>query len=266
MKQRIKIFSVALIALSLTAFGFINWNAPRVEHVEVLNRDIETKESQRVEEGGGKPDLDLVYHVDSRFIATITKQDLNNATSVLDIVPKSAEDWKKLSFQTVTIAILNDNDEVREMGDSGLLSANQIKLLQETDYSTNFYIRALATTGHPTIGSMQEYAYYFTVIPEKETKFINGEDGFINYLKEESKEETAIIKRDKLKPCKIGFTITAQGTIADVKLMSTSGYSSVDERLVELITRTPGKWQPAENSNGEKVDQELVFSFGLMGC
>ncbi len=26
------------------------------------------------------------------------------------------------------------------------------------------------------------------------------------------------------------------------------------------------KWKDASNAKGEKVDQELVFSFGLMGC
>ena len=28
----------------------------------------------------------------------------------------------------------------------------------------------------------------------------------------------------------------------------------------------PRAWQPAENAKGEKVDQELVISFGAMGC
>jgi hypothetical protein len=36
--------------------------------------------------------------------------------------------------------------------------------------------------------------------------------------------------------------------------------------MTELITNFPGTWEPAENSKGEKVDQELVVSFGLMGC
>lgn len=33
-----------------------------------------------------------------------------------------------------------------------------------------------------------------------------------------------------------------------------------------LITHAPGKWEAAENANGEKVDQDLVFSFGTIGC
>ena len=52
----------------------------------------------------------------------------------------------------------------------------------------------------------------------------------------------------------------------DVILISSSGYDSIDERMVGLITDLPGKWKPAENLKGQKVDEQLVFSFGLIGC
>ncbi|MEL7004495.1 MAG: hypothetical protein AAFN93_17440 [Bacteroidota bacterium] len=60
--------------------------------------------------------------------------------------------------------------------------------------------------------------------------------------------------------------VTKNGTLENVRLTATSGYPSVDELMVELIDSLPAKWNPAENSEGEKVDQELVFFFGLMGC
>ena len=111
-----------------------------------------------------------------------------------------------------------------------------------------------------------DYVYYLTVIPEKEAAYASGHDALIAYLKENSKDKTAIIKEDKLQPGKVNFTITKNGTIANVKLTSTSGYTSVDKALIELITYMPEKWDPATNSKREKVDQELVFFFGLAGC
>ena len=87
-----------------------------------------------------------------------------------------------------------------------------------------------------------------------------------DYLKVNSKDKTAIIKRDKLQPGKVRFTVTKEGSISNVKMISTSGYVSVDETLVELIKTIPGKWNPATNAEGEKVDQELIFLFGLEGC
>jgi hypothetical protein len=47
----------------------------------------------------------------------------------------------------------------------------------------------------------------------------------------------------------------------------TTGYSSLDDKFIELIKNIPGLWIPAENSKGEHVDQELVFTFGpANGC
>ena len=51
-----------------------------------------------------------------------------------------------------------------------------------------------------------------------------------------------------------------------VKLDGASGYLSINNRMIELINKAPGKWNPAENAKGEKVDQELAVSFGLRGC
>ncbi len=242
MKKNILIFCAVLTTFSLMAFGYINWSN---------NKQV---------------DLDLVYNVDSRFMTTITKEDLHKATSVLDIVPKKAEGWWEVSFQTVTVAVLQDGDEISVIGDDKVLNAAQIKLLQSTDYSTNFYIKARGKNKHPDTGKIEDYVYYLTVIPEKEAEYTSGHDALIAYLKENSKEKTAIIKEDKLQPGKVSFTITKEGTIANVKLTSTSGYPSVDEALVELITNMPEKWNPATNSKGEKVDQKLVFFFGSEGC
>jgi len=258
MKKRITIFSMVLITMGLMAFGFINWNDPVSDQVEPPSTSSSALYNPLLANFNDKADLDLVYSVESRYMATITKEALHKATSILDIVPKEAEGWRNVSFQTVTIAVLEGNDETRSIGDDKELNADQIELLQSIDYSTNFYIKAQ--------GGFENYAYYFTVIPEKETEFTNGNDALIEYLKKQSKQETAIIEQNLLKPCKVNFTITKNGTIANVQLASTSGYPSIDKKMIELIANAPGKWVPAENSKGGKVDQELVFFFGLMGC
>jgi hypothetical protein len=36
--------------------------------------------------------------------------------------------------------------------------------------------------------------------------------------------------------------------------------------MIELVKAIPGTWEAATNSNGDKVEQELVFSFGTIGC
>jgi hypothetical protein len=266
MKKNVFIFCAAITSLSLTTFGFINWSntetiqevLPKIKTVNLNNDTTNTINK--------KENLDLVYDVDSRFLATITKENLNKATSVLDIVPKKAKGWWKTSFHTVTISILQEGAEIQETGNNKTLNASQIKLLKTTNYSTNFYIKARGYDTHPETGRMEDYAYYFTIIPEKEAAYISGHSVLINYLKENSKDKTVIIKKDKLKSGKVSFTVTKKGLVSNVKLISTSGYPTIDKVLLELITKIPGKWEPAENHKGKKVDQELVFSFGRRGC
>jgi hypothetical protein len=73
---------------------------------------------------------------------------------------------------------------------------------------------------------------------------------------ENSKAATAIIREDKLRSGQFSFTVTKKA----------SGYPSVDEALIDLVSNMPDKWIPATNSVGEKVDQEFVFVFGKQGC
>ena len=56
------------------------------------------------------------------------------------------------------------------------------------------------------------------------------------------------------------------GAVEQVKLERSSGYPAIDKVMIELIQNAPHKWSPATNAQGEAVDQELVISFGQLGC
>jgi hypothetical protein len=168
------------------------------------------------------------------------------------------------------ISLLGDDQASTDgaFGNSLKLTDGQIKLLQKTDYTTNFYIRADFQQKNAVTGELENefLTYYTSIIPAKAATYADGEHALINYLKDNSRDDTAIIREDKLQPGKVSFTVTKAGKITDVYLTSTSGYPSVDAVLIELINDIPGKWDPATNSKGQKVDQEFVFFFGLQGC
>ncbi len=88
----------------------------------------------------------------------------------------------------------------------------------------------------------------------------------MQYLRENNLAARANVQDDKLQPAKLFFTVTKSGTLENVRLDRTSNYPEVDKQMIELITTVPGIWEPALNDEGKKVDQELVVSFGLMGC
>jgi hypothetical protein len=206
------------------------------------------------------------YNVQSRFNATISKEKLQNAKSIIDILPKEATELMEM-YQNVTVTILHNDGEISKIGKNEVLNNAQINLLQSTDYSTSFYIKADCKTKNQ-IGEIENYDlfYHMTIVPEVEAKFGYGQDALIDYLKVNSKAQTTIIRKEKLKPGQVNFTVTKEGKITNVILESTSGYPSIDETLVDLITNMPKIWIPATNSKGEKVEQDLVFFFGTPGC
>ncbi len=263
MNKSILIFIVVLITFSLTTYGYMNWNNTTAKQVG-FNNDLVNASNKQV-------DLDLFYRIGNRW-STMTKEDLNQAKSIIDILSGEATRMRD-SYKNVTVSVLHNDKDVRdiktsEIGQSEVLNAAQIKLLRSCGYSTNIRITALNRLKNAPPGKFEydSLVHYLTIIPEKEAEFAGGLNALIEYLKESSKEKVAIIEEDQLQPGKVFFTITKEGSIENVKVISTSGYPSVDKELVKIISNMPEKWNPAANSIGEKVDQEFVFFFGIEGC
>ena len=272
MKKSIIISCAVLTTFSLTAFGYFNWNTTATDHRELacntpapfetdFTNPLFSNASERMKNNN------FFYAVDSRFATTITKEDLYTAKSILDILPKEATDWLG-DYTNVKVSRLLEDGEKAEIGGSETLTMAQLKLVQSFNYSTDFYITADCKEKNPQTGKLESYdlVYYMTVVPETEAAYTRGPDAIIEYLKENSKAETAMLDPKQLKPGKLSFIITKTGEITDVKLNTTSGYPSVDKTMVKLVEDMPGKWAPATNAKGENVDQKFVFSFGQVGC
>ena len=213
---------------------------------------------------------EFIYDVGTRFSA-IKKSEIDKATSLGDFFDEN-QLQKMVSIKaTNVIFIINDSQsEIREAGKSNALNSAQLELLQSADYSTNFLIRADYQAVNKETGRLEDsYATpHLTIVPEVQAAYLPGKKSLIEFLEENSKAPRieAKIEVEKLQPAKLFFTVTKQGNIDNVRLDRTSNYPSVDNAMIELVKSIPGIWKPAENVNGELVDQELVISFGLMGC
>jgi len=194
---------------------------------------------------------------------------LHNATSILDFLPKSQTDPVE-NYQSVQVIILDDyhQTELRATGKDALLTVAQLELLKEVDYSANILIRADFQQKNKVTRQLENnyFTPHITIVPEKEANYIFGKAALINYLTVNSKEQISLVKPGQLKGGKLYFTVTKDGNIANVRLTSTSGYPTIDEKMLQLMTTVPGMWLAAENAKGEKVAQTLVFSFGTIGC
>ena len=268
MKKSTLILSTVFSSLILIIFGFVNSNNSEIGQSEpIINKTVSINK-QVSEKAKNNIFTDFIYDVGPRFSA-IKKREVDKATSITAFL-----DEKQLqtivSLKSVSIILINGDKrtDTKTTGHSEKLTTTQLKLLQSFDYSTSFLIRAEYQQINKVTGELEDsYATpHLTIVPEKEANYLKGKYALKKFLKEKSKIARTDVDPKKLKPAKLYFTVTKKGTIENVKLDRSSGYPLVDEKMIELINNTPERWNPAENYKGEKVDQELVVSFGLMGC
>ena len=267
MKKSIFILSAVLFALSLMGFGYVNWKNTTAAPEKASFTSPAAYDNEPVTSFCKPPAVDLEYAIGSRFKNTLTKEKAHSATLVVDILPdhsmRSAE-----SFRDIQVSVLYEDAEPFALGDDEALNASQIMLLQSTEYASNILVKGDFKKKHADTDELYSsyFAYYMTIVPEHEAEYAGGQEALIAYLKEGSKEATAIIQKDKPKSGTVAFTVTKRGAIEHVTLNSTPGYELVDKVLVELVENMPKNWTPATNAKGENVDQEFVFFFGEQGC
>jgi hypothetical protein len=266
MKKSILIVSLVIGSFSLMAFKFMNSKKVTCIKNEASIVSNQTIANNFLDFSNIVDPRDLLYKVESRFLSTISKSDLDKAKTIIDILPENATKYID-SYYYARVSILDDHVETdrREISDSEVLTEAQINLIQSTNDSGNIYIRS----DYKNESGLREHnylTYFISIVPDQQAKYQDGDDSLIEYLRKNSEEQVKIIRKDGLKGGKVRFTISKEGKLADVSLTSTSGYESVDKRLIEIIENIPGQWTPAANENGELVDQELGFFFGVMGC
>ncbi|WP_299250911.1 hypothetical protein [uncultured Lacinutrix sp.] len=215
----------------------------------------------------GKAESEYYYGIGSRFEA-ITKTDLRNITTVFPFNRDHENEQIEKVNSTEIIIIENDRQtEKRTYGTSEKLNESQIALFKSLNYNNNFSIKTLFQEKDTDTLTSKEKKFnpHYTLTPEKEAVYVEGEDALLNYLIINTKEETANLDNKKVRPAKIYFTITKEGAIKHVRIDRTTGYPVLDKKLTKLITNISGQWEPAENNNGEIIEQEFAFTFGPKG-
>lgn len=212
---------------------------------------------------------EITYDMGSRFILTVTKENLLAAKTIYDIVPGDAK-LEGVSYASVSIRIVEGESQtdVVEVGSDPVLTPAQQKLLRSLDYASNFMIRVEVVDKDGATGTTKwDYATpYVTVVPEKQAVNSSGKEAMIEHVKTGTANFANIVDAKTLKPGKIVYAVTKEGTVSNVRLSVSSGYPALDERVIELVRTLPGSWEPATNAAGEKVEQRFVFSFGTVGC
>jgi len=266
MKKNILIFCSVLIVLSLVACSF-NKDKETKSQVAVENQDLASNTEAPILIKD-RINSDFIFDVAPRFKA-IKKSDLNKAKSFSEFITDEHAE-RIVQYKSLNVIVLDGDrkTDVRENSIGSDFNQAQINLLQSADYATNLLIWADYREKNFDTGNLEYSTWtpYLSVVPETQAIYQNGKVTLIDYLDKNSLAERSNIKTDKLQPATIIFTVNKNGNVENAKLDRTSGYPLVDQKLIELILKTSGSWVPAENIKGEKVDQALTISFGILGC
>jgi hypothetical protein len=214
-------------------------------------------------------DFEFLYHVESRFLYKISKEKVDKALTIGDVLP----DVTQVGFVTysnvkVTKFAEERSDWIIVDGGDEVFSPEQIQLLRSMDFTSSFSITGSVSTFDVLTGLTKRdtIVQYMTIVPDLEATYKPGYNALIKHVKDKAKEFVSFVEQDKLSAGKVSFVITKEGNIDQVELSSSCNYPLIDSEMLTAVSEMPGSWEAARNKSGEKVDQELVLFFGLMGC
>ncbi len=268
MKKCFLYFNVLFTVLLLASCGNKNEQSVKlITTTPAIGEDL-AMNKQAADSPKPKVFSGFIYDIGPRFGA-IKKEVVQNAKSIEDFIHR--EDISKMEhINSVTIHIMEGiiMSPASEKGTNATFTEAQLKLLRSLDYSTSLMLMVEFQEFSKFANSLENNytSPYLTIVPEKQASYMFSEDTLKDYLRVNTEEVRANIDPEKLQAAKLYFTVTKSGAVENVRLDRTSFYPKVDEKMISLMQNLPGAWSPAENIKGERVAQELVVSFGLIGC
>jgi len=268
MKLHLLLFCLTISVLGLTAFGVIS-----LKDTDTPLKTVKVPNELRTNLPANEPlgyanFTDFIYEIGPRF-GPIKKSKLQQARTIADFLSPD-EIASIVVLKSVNVVLFENEKQTDnlELGINPTLNEAQLQLLRSFDYSTSFVIRADFQKENQTTGMLEnDYrSPHLTVVPERQAEYSYGKEALMAYLRENSKAIRADIDPKDLKAAKLSFLVTKEGVVEIIGIDRSSGYPEVDLKVIELISNAPGLWKPAQNAQGQKVGQQLVVSFGLMGC
>ena len=273
MKKGTLLIGIALLATAFGVYTLLQINNDHTSEAVALSSSTETMAEAKVDDKAVPATItfekgDFFYDIGSRF-NSITKEQLFAARSFSDFIGDE-HDQRIISYSALNVIILEDSEKtnLRVDGRGGDFTQSQLDFIKTLEYSTNLLVWAEYTEDSPWSGKIEEshWTPYLTIVPEQQATYSEGKNALLAYLMTNSKQAINELTSNDYKPGKMYFTITKEGRLENVKVHSSSGYSDIDALLEKLLKDAPGSWQPATDGEGNKVAQELVLSFGNMGC
>ncbi len=212
------------------------------------------------------PKKELLYSVRGRYNRPATKTVLEKAKLISDIIPNYPVNWIK-DYSSVEFTSTCNGVKTTAFGISNTLSKEQVKLLNTIDVGAglDIIVKYKTINGITNKTEHNEMNVMMMIVPEIEASYKGGYEELIAYLQENSlyKIDSSLV--EDLKQLSIYFTISEQGKSENAEIKMTSGNTTIDNLMLQLIKEMP-QWNAAKDLNGNLIIQDFEFTFGKLGC
>jgi TonB family protein len=206
---------------------------------------------------------ELKYEMRTVYARAVKKEKLNDAKVIGDVISGYPVNWIT-SYTSLEISATCNGKPMKAVSRDDVLTTEQKNILSKADLASDLAIHVSYKYRAPVSGEMENnrIEVKMTVAPETEAEPQRSGDSagryvqMIRYLKENSMAQIPITTRVTIR-----FTVNEEGEITNGRLIDPSSDAKTNKLLLELIHKMP-KWKPAQNSQGEKVKQDFLFTVG----
>lgn len=267
MKKQVLILSTVIIAFALTAFTVFKNDIKDDKPTQITTNETEDVVYGPMEnEPITKNEVfeDFIYEIGTRFMP-IKKSIVLNAKTLKDVYDIETLNSMKTLEAVRLLKVVNDRQhDLNLAGTTANFTKEQLNYLQTLDYGDNIIFRTEFIDKYS--GGYNYSTPHHTIAPDVQAQYSEGFKALKTYFKDQTETIRKDVDPKQLRAGKLYFTVKKTGKIENIHLDHSSNYPKVDKQLIKLMKDLPGTWTPAKDENGNAVDQELVVSFGVMGC
>ncbi len=209
---------------------------------------------------------ELPFEIRQKYSRTITKNQLESAVLLRDIIPGYAHGWIT-DYIAVEILTNSKGKISKATGKNEKLTADQKSILLAAEAASHIVIKVHYKDKNSVTSRLEtrEMNVSLMVIPEKAAEFVGGSAKMTSYLKANVIDNIDALTDEYMLQGIVSFTVNENGKVRNVILTKSTGSDKIDRLLIDTILKMPA-WSPASNSKGIKMSQEFEFSVGNQGC
>ena len=194
---------------------------------------------------------------------SILEKKLVDVKTLTDLDKRYPSSWVK-QYISVDVSVYKNGILTTVPGVSHVLNQEQKDLLQVADRSKEIAVSVMYLPENSlTENIVKQYDFKVSISPDQNARCAEGTETLLQYLKTNGIANIESGNFTGYALTAIRFTITDKGQVSDLQVVLPSKDPKIDEIMVKALSKMPA-WQPAEFSNGTKVNQSFVLTIGNM--